>query len=204
MSKNDHIDTWKNSSNAFEQQLQLNLSELNNYPQHWVNFIDFINEIKHKIDRIVDIGCGAGIYYKICQNHFPNLDYIGYDYAPAAVSLASKQWNCSKFINKDYKEITQNDLHPKDMIVDNALSNIMPDGDVCINTLLSLKCPYIILQRCQVSDDASYNIIYDAYDIKTYKFVHNKKNLFKMLDNHGYDILRTIDNTSLNILAERR
>ena len=42
------------------------------------------------------------------------------------------------------------------------------------------------------------------YDIKTYKFVHNRKNLFEMLGNHGYDILNFAGDTSLNILAERQ
>lgn len=204
MSENDHINTWKNSYDAFEQQLQVNLSELNGYPPHWVDFINFIDKIKHKIDRVVDVGCGAGIYYKICQNHFPDLDYIGYDYAPAAIALATEQWECDKFINKDYKEITENDLCSKDIIIDNALSNIMPDGDACIETLLNLKCSHIMLQRCQVSSEVSFNTVYEAYGIKTYKFVHNRKNLFEMLGNHGYDILNFAGDTSLNILAERQ
>ena len=77
-----HIDSWKNSSTAFEQQLDRNIQELNGqFPPHWVHFISHVKN--NPVNRIVDVGCGAGVYCHLAEQM--GLDYIGYDYSQHAV-----------------------------------------------------------------------------------------------------------------------
>ena len=80
---NKFIDSWKNKK-VFEKQLELNKFEFNNlYPQHW---FDFLNTIKSlNISNILDVGCGSGVYYKLCQKEIPNINYFGVDYSIDAI-----------------------------------------------------------------------------------------------------------------------
>ena len=59
----EHIDSWKNSREAFSQQLDVNIRELNlGFPPHWQHFVDYMDSLE--IDRVIDVGCGAGVYLK--------------------------------------------------------------------------------------------------------------------------------------------
>ena len=68
------IDAWKNK-HVFKEQLLLNEKELDgNYPTHWSIFIKLYNSIKHS--SVLDIGCGAGVYYELFKRHFPDIHTI--------------------------------------------------------------------------------------------------------------------------------
>ena len=57
----EHIDSWKNSQEAFGQQLDVNIRELNlGFPPHWQHFVSYMDGLE--IDRVIDVGCGAGVY----------------------------------------------------------------------------------------------------------------------------------------------
>ena len=82
----EHIDSWKKSKSTFEQQLQRNIYELkDNYPPHWKNFISVVKNSPN-VKRVVDIGCGVGVYCKLCEEL--KVDYIGYDYSKDAVHFS--------------------------------------------------------------------------------------------------------------------
>ena len=39
----EHIDSWKNSTEAFDQQLTVNIKELNKgFPPHWQHFVGYV------------------------------------------------------------------------------------------------------------------------------------------------------------------
>ena len=85
----EHIVSWKNSKEAFEQQLDVNIRELNQgFPPHWQHFVSYMDEIE--IDRVIDVGCGAGVYGYISKKL--NKNYIGYDYSDYAIELAESVW----------------------------------------------------------------------------------------------------------------
>ena len=61
-----HLDSWKNSTSAFKQQLDRNKQELQSgFPPHWIDFIEIARHLAPK--RIVDVGCGAGVYCFISE-----------------------------------------------------------------------------------------------------------------------------------------
>ena len=93
-----HINSWRDSSSAFEQQLARNIQELQGkFPPHWDHFVTYLKN--NNIDRVVDIGCGAGAYYAITSQM--GIEYVGYDYSQHAVDLATKAWD-GNFICKNY------------------------------------------------------------------------------------------------------
>lgn len=189
----NHTKTWKQAQRAFHQQLERNIMELNwNYPTHWHHFIQHIAKIQNYIDRIIDVGCGVGAYYKLCQRSFPHLIYKGYDSAPYAIKLAQQKWQPPEgtFTCLDCKE-----LQPimftefRDVLVANALCDVLPDGNDCAHFLLSLNIPYILLQRVRITDKQSYAFPYTVYsEIDTYEFYHNKTELFQDINDCGYTV----------------
>lgn len=178
-----HLDSWKNSKFAFEQQLTRNKIELENgFPPHWVDFIQVLQKLLKPL-RVVDVGCGAGAYAHICDNLGYN--YIGYDYSQIAVDLATENWG-DYFVCKPYEEIQKEDIQSMDLVVANAICDVLPNGDECLRHLLSLGAEYLLVQRARLTNKENYFTEYQAYNIMTYEFYHNENQLDKDIESAGY------------------
>ncbi len=183
---------WKEASTqAFQQQFALNLRELNDPPSHWKFFLEELTRIKD-IGRILDVGCGVGSLCKLIRMWFGDTEYIGYDYSKAAIQTAIAMWGeFGKFEEKDYHDLTPNDISTNDVIVANALCDVLPDGDECFDHILSLGAQNVIFLRVRITDKPSYYEEYEAYEeIDTYAFYHNENALDDMIKTHGYGLPR--------------
>lgn len=181
-----HAGSWKNSKEAFRRQLAFNKKQLEgDFPPHWNNFVRILKEETPK--RVVDIGCGAGCYYPICRDL--KIDYIGYDYSTHAVDLAKAEWG-GNFAYKCYQEITPEDIREGDLVVANALADVLPNGDKCIEHLLSIGADELLIQRVRITESQNYFKEYQAYDIMTYEFYHNRAQLMSAIQDHGYELAK--------------
>ena len=110
---NKFIDSWKNKK-VFEKQLELNKFEFDNsYPQHW---FDFLNTVKSlNILNILDVGCGSGIYYKLCKKEIPNINYFGVDYSTDAIDIAKREYSETNFDVKSINDLTEDYLNQFDL-----------------------------------------------------------------------------------------
>ena len=199
-----YIDSWKDSE-VFEYQLALNQRELSSqekYPSHWHHFIDCVDELQNTT-RVVDIGCGAGAYYALSQRHFPEKDYIGYDYSESAVSTASRDWG-GNFECRGYEELSKDDIKTGDAVVANALCDVLPNGDECFEHLLSLKADNLIIQRMKITGWPSFYKTYDAYNITTYAFHHKEQDVIDSIQKHGYEYKESkMDQVNFNFLLRK-
>ena len=180
---------WKEASTkAFQQQFTRNLRELNDPPPHWRFFLEELARIRH-VSRVVDIGCGVGSFAKLLRMWHGNVDYIGYDYSEAAIKTASSMWSeFGKFQEKDYHDISSKDIKDGDVIVANALCDVLPDGDECFDHILSLGAKNVMFLRVRLTDKESYYEEYEAYgEIDTYAFYHNENGIDEMIKSHGYE-----------------
>jgi len=193
-----HIDSWKNSKEAFDQQLAVNIKELNKgFPPHWQHFIGYVQR-NHDISRIIDVGCGVGAYGYISKKL--NKNYIGYDYSEYAINVANRTWepelkkqtpNNNKtmdFYCKDYKELTEAENPHTDLLVANAICDVLPNGDECLQFLLDLKYRHLLIQRVSLIEESEYSEEYQAYNITTYKFHHNKNKTISAIEDMGYSV----------------
>ena len=74
----EYINSWRDSSVAFEQQLDRNLQELKGEPPpHWIHFINHVKN--NRPQRIVDIGCGSGRVVYFFSRKNPELNIDGYE-----------------------------------------------------------------------------------------------------------------------------
>ena len=179
---NQHIDSWKNSSSAFEQQLERNIQELNGqFPPHWIHFVEHVQNTP--INRIVDVGCGAGAYCHISTQM--GIEYIGYDYSQHAIDLATKTWG-GNFICKNYKELTPQDIQTGDIVVANALCDVLPNGDECLRSLLQIGADNLLIQRIRTTNIPSFSVEYEAYGFMTYEFYHNSRQLAQDIEQNSY------------------
>lgn len=195
----DNIDSWKNK-NVFKKQLDLNVTELSNsYPQHWLDFIKFIKQEKPK--SILDIGCGCGSYYELCNREFNDIKYTGIDYSLDAIDLAKMKWNYSEFYVKDINELSTEYINGFDLIHMGALLDVLPNGDEVLENILKLSPKKIIIGRMELTDKSSYYETYIAYnEITTYKYFHSKENIIYLCGKYGY----IIENINNNFLLKKK
>ena len=79
------------------------------------------------------------------------------------------------------------DINDGDVIVANALCDVLPDGDECFDHILSLGANNVIFLRVRITEKESYYEEYEAYgEINTYAFYHNENRLAEMINDSGY------------------
>lgn len=178
-------DSWKNRI-VFEKQLELNTKELYvDMPDHWKIFLSFIKRIKPL--TLLDVGCGCGAFAELLKIHHPLINYTGMDYAEEAIKLASREWEHAKFIQKNYTDLTKDDVKDFDVVSSCALHQILSNGDEAIKHFLSLEAKTLIFMKLDVTNKPSYYNVYKAYnEINTYEYFHNYGNLLEMFRDYGY------------------
>jgi trans-aconitate methyltransferase len=188
----EHINSWKNKE-VFVDQLALNESELNNYPTHWKHFLNAILKcVGIKRAKILDVGCGAGTYKKICSTNLPSLSYTGMDYSEEAIEVAQTRWGGMEWRVGDYMSLTDQDAAQYDILHAGAMLDVLPNGDEALSFLLSLGFKNIILGRVKLTEDDSHFFEYRVYNkIQTYAYSHNISNLLKMSKEAQYSVTLT-------------
>ena len=151
------------------------------FPPHWIHFVEHVQNTP--INRIVDVGCGAGAYCPISEKM--EIEYIGYDYSQHAIDLATKTWG-GNFICKNYKELTPQDIQTGDIVVANALCDVLPNGDECLRSLLQIGADNLLIQRIRTTNIPSFSVEYEAYGIMTYEFYHNSRQLAQDIEQNSY------------------
>jgi predicted TPR repeat methyltransferase len=180
----EYINSWRDCKESFEKQLQCNLFELNgNYPPHWNSFLFCID--KNKPKRVVDIGCGVGAYGKLCLDK--SIEYIGYDYSENAIGIAKREWELDVCCS-DYKDISKDHIKDGDLVVANALCDVLPNAHDCLLHLLNLDAGRILIQRIEYSSGEKYFSEYNAYNLTTYKFFHNREETYHAISSFGYSL----------------
>lgn len=186
MSIHEHIDSWKNET-IFKKQKEINSIEINNnYPQHWRNIISALKSIEKK-DRILDIGCGSGIFVKVIEKNFPSSSYFGVDYSEDAIKMAQEDFGQKFFSVKDVNEVDEKFISEYDVLIMNGFISVLPNGGEVLDKILSLGPSSVIVSRIKFTDRESYNDIYKAYNlIYTYEHHLNEENFQKSILRYGY------------------
>lgn len=200
-----YTNSWKNKS-VFKDQLALNEKELLDYPPHWKYFLNAMQRVANESNPyILDVGCGAGTYKKICQTHFPNITYTGMDYSEEAIEVAQTRWGGADWRVGDYQSLTEDDAAQYDILHAGAMLDVLPNGDEALDFLLRLGFKNIILGRVKLTEDESSFSEYKVYDkIQTYAYSHNKHSLLERVKEAKYSIILTQgEQNSCTILLQK-
>jgi len=187
--------SWKNDK-VFKKQLELNIKELSNesnYPSHWRAFISLLKENKPK--SMLDIGCGCGAYYELCNREISDLKYTGMDYSQEAVDLAIKYWSYTGFIVKNYLDLTKEFIGDFDLLHLGALLDVLPNGDEALEFILSLGPKNVLIGRMKLTNEPSFYETYTAYDeIVTCAYHHNRNTFLQLCEKYDYEIMNIENN----------
>jgi trans-aconitate methyltransferase len=179
-------ESWKDAT-IFEKQLELNLKEFNSYPPHWVQCIQLIDHFSPK--TILDIGCGVGSFSKVCNTHFPDIEYTGMDFSENSIRLAKENFGSEKFIVGDMRELKKEDIQKYDLLFLGAVFDVLPDGDKQLENILSLEVKSVLVSRMNITEEKSYYTEYMAYEeLPTCSYHHNKQNFLDMCSEYDYSI----------------
>ena len=191
----DHKDSWKNSTDIFQKQLELNLSHLvlpvssPDFPLHWINMIKLLRRGLEILDikKVLDIGCGCGAGRELLHRSFPHIEYTGIDYSEKAIEISRLAWG-GDYQVKDLWEMTPKDVAGYDLIYSDALLDILPNGDEALIHMMTLGAPAMLLNRVQNGDDKNHHSVYMAYDIlPTYSYYFNRGEMLEKFKRSGYD-----------------
>jgi SAM-dependent methyltransferase len=195
-------DAWKNkgSRDAFKKQFELNRQQItllpHEYPHHWKHFLKCIDTIgEENIGKVVDVGCGVGCYRQLLRKHHPEVAYVGLDYSEDAIRYAKYAWHEQvdmSFKVMDYRDLTPSYFKKGDVLVANALCDVLPEGDKVLSFLLDLGVDYYIIERVRTTEKSdSFFTEYVAYgEIRTCEFHHSIDDIRKIRER---DIYRIVD-----------
>ena len=192
----NHLDSWKNDAVA-SKQLDLNKTELisHNYPPHWEFILQHIAPIVTIDTKVLDIGCGTGSMCKLLVDNVgvcPK-NYTGVDYSEQAINLAKQNYE-GDFLVMNYKDLSPCYVSGFDIVISSALTNVLPNGDECLEFILSLQSKALFLLKILTTSGVSHYTEYMAYDIiPTYRYEHNINNLADLVNRYHYNILGSTD-----------
>lgn len=180
-----HTDSWK-SLIVFEKQLELNKYELaGHYPAHWYSFLDCLSDIS-PIKSMLDVGCGCGALYQLCQIHFPAMQYIGLDYSQEGIQIAKIAWPNGIFYCWDYKDLSKQQVANFELVHLGGLLDGLPNGDEALAFILGLNIPKLLIGRVAFTDEESFAYTSIAYNTTFFRYKHNKKLFFEQIALHNY------------------
>ena len=185
------MNTWKNAKNAFKEMRDLNIKELQNskLPNHMDSFIKGVNQLETPIKSLLDIGCGAGIFYKVCLENFPLVKYTGIDYSSNAIQIAKSTFPKGTFKVQDFQNLTSEDAEEFDIIYLGALLDVLPNALNALTSILKHKFKIIVLGRVRLTTSDDYVKRYTAYDeIDTCMYFHNEEKLKALFTENKYSI----------------
>lgn len=209
------MSSWKNSKGAFDQQLELNLRQIegdvNTYPPNWSYILDYISNFMNEdsnINSIVELGCGVGALSKVILQWFPELSYGGCDDASYAIELAYEYFgkyqdagfsihniDSVEFYNLGYDIIGMGGYGDNEIVIANALCDVMEDGDGVFKEILEASPKYAIFSRMKVVEEESHADPYQAYGcVNTFAFHHNREGLLDMIKEFGYNYEKEVVN----------
>lgn len=88
--------------------------------------------MKEPID-LLDVGCGGRSHSGLmCSRGSRN--YCGIDFSPEAIQIAGAQWPNTNFKEMSYEELTPEFTEKYNLLLANALHNVLPNGDECMET----------------------------------------------------------------------
>ncbi len=184
--------SWKDNKIIFTKQLELNIQELSypeRYPQHWKDLLFLLRPNFHKINTFLDIGCGAGSYYKLLQDNYPSVSYTGIDFSADAIELAKNHWSYENFYTKDFWLLTKDYINFFDVCHMSALFDVMTNGDDALEFILDLSPKNLIISRMSFTHLKSYYDTYFAYDIlPSSRFYHNINTFQDICAKYKYSI----------------
>jgi len=181
------VSAWKHKDLP-QKQLTLNKKELDqSYPEHWRVFLSMLKKIDVYGKTLYDIGCGVGATYALLQKEKVPVSYIGLDFSEEMIATARSEWNNSSFFVEDF-HTTQRDMKNA-ILYCTGLLDILPEGPKELVTLLSMKAPYVILNRINLASTASLRI-YKAYDtIDCYSYTFESNEFLQIISRLGYEVL---------------
>ena len=74
--------------------------------EKFIENVSYIKDGGQKIHRVVHINCGDGLYYELCNESLPDVEYLGYASSKKSAELLKSRWDYDSFF---YRKLTKLD-----------------------------------------------------------------------------------------------
>jgi len=121
------------------------------WPDTYQRFMECMEVINpHFVDSLLDVGCGAGHYGRICQRAWPTLRYHGTDLSPFMVAVARVEAPDLSFAVADFFD---NDFAASDVVLVSSTLEYTADPLRALAHALRETPGYLILHRLHLTAD---------------------------------------------------
>lgn len=191
--KIDYSTCWRDESSLKEM-----VSAVRKHPKfedigHGKIIIELLNSIPEKNLNLLDLSCGGGHLSTITKDH----KYTGSDMKHIVKNVSKKCYPKNKYIYLDVIEDNLDILKSFDIIVMNAIIDILEEPLFILDKILKNCKKYVIIHRQDITNYTLENGFYlskqESYGGFTFHSILNRMEFNNILNNCGFSIIKELN-----------
>tara|TARA_R110000824_G_scaffold43928_6_gene128224 strand:- start:20422 stop:21048 length:627 start_codon:yes stop_codon:yes gene_type:complete len=171
---------------------------------HFPRLKDLIKTTSKDCTTLLDLGCGAAELSRL----FPEYFYVGADLKQILENVSMKMNPGKNYIDFDiYNNETCSFINEYDIVVMNALIDVLEHPLFGLKNVLSNSQKYVIIHRQEFDEEGKTRIVKNpAYGSLTYHSIINLKEFEELLEEYDFSIVKevnTLFDNSKSILLKK-
>lgn len=155
---------------------------------HGKVLIDLLNTVDSKDSKVLDLGCGGALLHTVVKGN-----YTGADMEHMINNVSMKCFDNLNYIKVDVVNDDISFIKNYDLVVMNALIDVMQHPIYILNKILESSSNYVIVHRQEIiSDDETRVIKNPSYGGLTYHSLINIDDFNNIVKNNGFNILKNV------------
>jgi hypothetical protein len=140
--------------------------------EKFIENVSYIKDGGQKIHRVVHINCGDGLYYELCNESLPDVEYLGYASSKKSAELLKSRWDYDSFF---YRKLTKLD-EVLWMDTDLLVLSIDEDFKEEAKSVLELEFSNIIIPSLEINFENQEDI-FEVTMSNGYEYIFQPLNL---------------------------
>jgi SAM-dependent methyltransferase len=159
------------------------------WPLVFLRFLECMDKIAMDAEGILDVGCGVGVYGRICQQYYPRLHYTGTDISPHMIEVAR---SFAPDLQFDACGFWDNDFAGSDIVLAAGVVEYTEDPAEALSFLLRNSRKYVILHRLHLTSGETRPVKEPTYRGRVEEKTRwNREHVLQLISEAGAKVLHT-------------